>query len=90
MTTARDLGPSVEWRKSSYSNGSGGECVEIGWRKSSYSNGSGGDCVEVGDGDSAVLPVRDSKDPEGPVLTFTPTAWTSFIGALKSGALPIG
>ncbi|MEW1861611.1 MULTISPECIES: DUF397 domain-containing protein [unclassified Streptomyces] len=72
MTTARDLGPGVEWRKSS------------------YSNGSGGNCVEVGDGNPAVLPVRDSKDPEGPVLTFTPAAWTSFVRALKSGDLPIG
>ncbi|MFG3258270.1 DUF397 domain-containing protein [Streptomyces sp. NPDC048172] len=39
-----------EWRKSSYSNGSGGDCVEIGaarWRKSSHSNGDGGNCVEA-------------------------------------------
>jgi hypothetical protein len=43
------------WRKSSYSNGSGGNCVEVAagflgaarWRKSSHSNGDGGDCVEV-------------------------------------------
>lgn len=36
------------WRKSSFSNGAGGACIEVGWRKSSFSNGSGGDCVEVG------------------------------------------
>jgi hypothetical protein len=38
-----------EWRKSSYSTDTGGNCVEVGhWRKSSYSQSTGGDCVEVG------------------------------------------
>jgi hypothetical protein len=37
-----------EWRKSSYSTGTGGSCVEVGrWRKSSYSQSTGGDCVEI-------------------------------------------
>jgi Domain of unknown function (DUF397) len=37
------------WRKSSYSNGGSGGCVEVGvWRKSSHSNGGTGTCVEVG------------------------------------------
>ncbi|MEQ4302500.1 DUF397 domain-containing protein [Plantactinospora sp. B6F1] len=48
------------------------------WRKSSRSDNNGGQCVEV-----AALPgtfaVRDSKDPSGPVLTFTPHAWTAFV-----------
>jgi hypothetical protein len=36
------------WRKSSYSGGNGGNCVEVAtWRKSSYSGGNGGECVEV-------------------------------------------
>jgi hypothetical protein len=39
----------MTWRKSSYSNVNGGDCVEVGvWRKSSYSNSNGGNCVEVG------------------------------------------
>jgi hypothetical protein len=41
----------VNWRKSTYSGASGGDCVEVGcipWRKSSYSGGSEGACVEVG------------------------------------------
>jgi Domain of unknown function (DUF397) len=58
------------------------------WRKSSYSNTNGGECVEVADGCPGVVPVRDSKDPEGPHLTFTATAWTTFITALKTGQLP--
>ncbi|MEV4450912.1 DUF397 domain-containing protein [Streptomyces mirabilis] len=52
------------------------------WRKSSYSNGSGGDCVEVVVGLSDVVPVRDSKLQEGPVLLIPPTAWTTFIATL--------
>ncbi|MFI1307043.1 DUF397 domain-containing protein [Streptomyces sioyaensis] len=36
------------WRKSSYSGGEGGNCLEIAtWHKSSYSGGSGGNCLEV-------------------------------------------
>ena len=44
---------SVAWRKSSYSSGNGGNCVEfavltgVEWRKSSYSGGNGGTCVEI-------------------------------------------
>jgi len=49
------------------------------WRKSSHS-GDEGACVEL-----AVVPshvaVRDSKDPAGPVLLFTPAAWTAFADA---------
>jgi Domain of unknown function (DUF397). len=49
------------------------------WRKSSRSNSTGGDCVEVADNLPGVIGVRDSKDPSGPTLTFTPTAWRTFI-----------
>jgi hypothetical protein len=40
----------IEWRKSSRSDSSGGNCVEVAripWRKSSRSSTQGGDCVEV-------------------------------------------
>ncbi|MGK5447744.1 DUF397 domain-containing protein [Streptomyces radiopugnans] len=52
------------------------------WRKSSYSNGEGGSCVEVADGFAAVVPVRDSKVPEGPVLIFPAAGWAAFVEAL--------
>jgi hypothetical protein len=58
------------------------------WRKSSYSNGDGGDCVEVADGFPSIVPVRDSKDPQGPALAFPAEAWTAFIGGVKSGDFP--
>ncbi|QRX92693.1 DUF397 domain-containing protein [Streptomyces noursei] len=56
------------------------------WRKSSYSNGTGGDCVEVADGLPGVVPVRDSKDPQGPALVFSAARWSSFVSALKGDA----
>ncbi|CAL9400517.1 DUF397 domain-containing protein [Streptomyces sp. enrichment culture] len=39
----------LKWFKSTYSSGSGDDCVEVAlsWHKSSYSSGSDGDCVEV-------------------------------------------
>ncbi|WP_308284027.1 DUF397 domain-containing protein [Streptomyces buecherae] len=55
------------------------------WFKSSYSGNNGGDCVEVGAGVPSVIPVRDSKDPHGPALTFEPAAWSAFITAVKAG-----
>ncbi|WP_405004143.1 DUF397 domain-containing protein [Kitasatospora purpeofusca] len=59
------------------------------WRKSTYSDGDG-DCIEVPESLTDMVPVRDSKDPHGPTLTFTATAWTSFITAIHTGELPTG
>jgi hypothetical protein len=55
------------------------------WRKSSRSGGNGGDCVEVADNLPGVVAVRDSKDPTGPALTFTPTEWATFVAGVKQG-----
>ncbi|MEV6163142.1 DUF397 domain-containing protein [Streptomyces sp. NPDC052052] len=79
----------AHWRKSSHSNGSGGNCVEVAdgfaqWRKSSHSNGDGGECLEVSDGLPGLVPVRDSKRPEGPALVVTASAWTPFIESVKA------
>jgi hypothetical protein len=68
---------SLSWQKSSYSNGTGGACVEVAWRKSSYSNGGGGACVEVAFAE--VVAVRDSKNASGPMITVTPAAWRAFV-----------
>ncbi|MFI0717644.1 DUF397 domain-containing protein [Streptomyces sp. NPDC021224] len=70
---------SLKWFKSSYSGSQGGDCVEIAydWRKSSHSSNDGGNCVEVAAHPGAIH-VRDSKDPEGPALTFSPAAWAAF------------
>ncbi|MFD8549497.1 DUF397 domain-containing protein [Streptomyces sp. NPDC059649] len=58
------------------------------WRKSSYTNGDGGDCVEVVDGLPGVVPVRDSKNPDGPAIVFPAAAWSSFVSAVKGATLP--
>ncbi|MFD5504510.1 DUF397 domain-containing protein [Streptomyces sp. NPDC127061] len=79
----------AQWRKSSYSGTNGGECVECtvtgnaAWRKSSYSGNTGGECVEVVDGLPCAVPVRDSKNPDGPVLTVGADAWQSFVDGLR-------
>ena len=52
---------------------------ELTWFKSSYSGSEGGECVEVAARSDAAVHVRDSKDPEGPVLTFSATAWSAFL-----------
>ncbi|MGV9407662.1 DUF397 domain-containing protein [Streptomyces sp. NPDC003667] len=79
------------WLKSSYSNGDGGECVEVAgdfsgaalWRKSSYSNATGGDCLEVAHNIPGLVPVRDSKVPDGPALLLGAAAWAHFVDALR-------
>ncbi|WP_329364788.1 DUF397 domain-containing protein [Streptomyces sp. NBC_00669] len=58
------------------------------WRKSTYSNANGGSCVEVADDFPGVVPVRDSKDPQGPALAFSADAWASFVGAVRAGEFP--
>ncbi|MEW5529718.1 DUF397 domain-containing protein [Streptomyces virginiae] len=73
------------WRKSSYSGGTGGECVECAplggaaWRKASYS--ANGDCVEVA-AQTCRVAVRDSKDPEGPAFTVGAAAFAAFVRSL--------
>jgi hypothetical protein len=82
----------ASWRKSSYSNGEGGNCVEVAydfpgaarWRKSTYSNGDGGNCVEVADGVPGVVPVRDSKVTGGPVVVVGAVAWTAFVRSVRA------
>ncbi|SFF63376.1 protein of unknown function [Actinacidiphila alni] len=62
--------------------------TEPRWYKSSYSN-NGGNCVEVAANlatTRGVVPVRDSKDPEGPSLTFQADAWSAFVAEVKAGA----
>ncbi|MFD9084490.1 DUF397 domain-containing protein [Streptomyces erythrochromogenes] len=63
------------------SNGS--EFGAVIWRKSSYSSGDGGNCVEVADGVAGVVPVRDSKRPDGGVVMIGAAAWGPFVAALK-------
>ncbi|MFK0116731.1 DUF397 domain-containing protein [Streptomyces sp. NPDC090994] len=54
------------------------------WRKSSYSDGGDSNCVEVAEGYPAVIPVRDSKTPDGPVIVFGASSWVGFLDALEA------
>ncbi|WP_204019179.1 DUF397 domain-containing protein, partial [Sphaerimonospora thailandensis] len=68
----------------------------IAWRKSRRS-ANGSDCVEVTTIDAGqaevehkadaerLFLVRDSKDPDGPVLAFTPSEWDAFVSGVKDG-----
>ncbi|MFD7293345.1 DUF397 domain-containing protein [Streptomyces sp. NPDC059897] len=82
----------ARWHKSSYSNGGGGNCIEVAydfagaarWRKSTYSNGQGGDCLEVADGVPGVVPVRDSKVVDGDVVVIGAAAWSAFVTGARA------
>lgn len=56
---------------------------ETQWRKSSYS-GNTGNCVEIAI-TGLVVAVRDSKDPGGAPLAFTPHEWQAFTKKAKAG-----
>ncbi|WP_406220924.1 DUF397 domain-containing protein [Streptomyces decoyicus] len=57
--------------------------AEEEWKKSSYSSQENGNCVETATSPDAIR-VRDSKTKKD-ILTFTPDAWTSFVGLVPSG-----
>lgn len=56
----------------------------IEWRRSSRSYGAG-ECVEVAARCGEHIDVRDSKNPEGSVLRFTPAEWHAFTAAIRVG-----
>ncbi|WP_329084152.1 MULTISPECIES: DUF397 domain-containing protein [unclassified Streptosporangium] len=72
------------------------------WQKSSFTGSNGGNCVEVAelrnttDGPTHkadhpdLIAVRDSKDPEGPKLFFTPAEWDAFVNGVKADEFDLG
>ncbi len=55
---------------------------DLTWRKSSYSGT--GNCLEVAQG-LAVVQIRNSHDPDGPVLVFTRAEWEAFLQGVRAG-----
>lgn len=55
------------------------------WVKSTLSDSGAGTCVEVADLGGSVVGVRNSRDPQGPVLRFTPDEMRAFIGGVRNG-----
>lgn len=54
------------------------------WFKSSRSSG-GKECVEVAFVSGGHIGVRDSKNPSGPALVFTPREWDTFVTGARAG-----
>lgn len=71
----------------------GGDCVEVDvedgldYRKSERSGPYSDNCVETATCPQGEIHMRDSKDRSGPVLVFTPDAWSAFLDGIKAGKL---
>ncbi|GHH76661.1 DUF397 domain-containing protein [Streptomyces sulfonofaciens] len=74
MTTAEPA-----WFKSSYSSSPSGDCVEVALSCHRSGHGSGAPGGSPGTATPTTVHVRDSKDKDGPRLTFSPTAWLTFL-----------
>lgn len=59
---------------------------ELAWFKSSVSSDNGA-CVEVALAPDDLVAVRDSKDPDGPVLAFSTEAFAAFVTEAATGRL---
>ncbi|UGT66896.1 DUF397 domain-containing protein [Nocardia gipuzkoensis] len=55
------------------------------WFKSTHSS-AGSECVEIAHLDGGRVGVRDSKNPHGGVLVFTPLEWDAFVSGARDGA----
>jgi putative methionine-R-sulfoxide reductase with GAF domain len=63
-----------------------------GWKSATCSGST--NCVQVRCGNGAcvearsagaIVQVRDSKDPSGPILSFDADAWSDFLGGMRNG-----
>lgn len=59
------------------------DLTDARWRKATRSGNDSGACVEVADNLPGRVHVRDSKDRDGGVLTFAPTAWRAFVAQTR-------
>lgn len=57
---------------------------DAAWFKSSRSAG-GKECVEIAHLSRGHVAIRDSKNPSGPALIFTPAEWDEFVSYTRSG-----
>ncbi|MFA1550562.1 DUF397 domain-containing protein [Actinomadura chokoriensis] len=65
------------------------ESGPLQWRRSSHSTSEEDSmCVEVAMSGVSTIAARDSKDPDGPVLQFTPADWSTFLTRIKRDAIP--
>jgi hypothetical protein len=60
----------------------------VKWQKAARSQGNGGACAELA-AVAHLVAVRDSKDPDGPNLVFSLTAWSAFCEGAKTGTFDL-
>lgn len=60
------------------------DCVEVEGRRKSTLSPNAANCVEVA-GLGGRVAVRDSKEPDGPILLFEPVDWTTFVTGAREG-----
>lgn len=65
-------------------NGVRASALGVDWVKSRHSNAEG-NCVEVAALPEGGVAVRNSRDPHGPALVYTPAEVAAFIAGAKDG-----
>ncbi|MBF6063687.1 DUF397 domain-containing protein [Nocardia terpenica] len=60
------------------------DLTQAKWFKSSRSPDRDA-CVEVAHLEGGLVGMRDSKNPTGPALVFTPAEWDAFTAGVKDG-----
>ncbi|MER6950109.1 DUF397 domain-containing protein [Nonomuraea sp. NPDC000554] len=74
----------ARWRKSSFSGDNGGDCVEFAELTGLGQTAGPVEGLEHKAGHDRLVAVRDSKDPDGPKLFFTPAEWNAFLDGAKA------
>jgi hypothetical protein len=59
------------------------ERAGLAWLKA-QSSGANGACVEIAKAVGNIA-IRDSKDPDGPILVYTPTEFKAFLSGAQNG-----
>lgn len=65
-------------------NGVRASSLAVRWTKSRHSNAEG-NCVEVAVLARGDVAVRNSRDPDGPALVYTPAEVAAFLAGVKDG-----
>ncbi|MFH8798557.1 DUF397 domain-containing protein [Streptomyces sp. NPDC017936] len=69
---------------SSVPNGVRASALGVRWTKSSHSNAEG-NCVELAVLEGGGVAMRNSRDPDGPALVYTPAEVAAFLAGAKGG-----
>jgi Domain of unknown function (DUF397) len=59
------------------------ERAGLAWLKA-QSSGANGQCIEIASSPGKIA-IRDSKDPDGPILVYTPGEFRAFLDGARKG-----